>query len=199
MFFKKTVSTFAAAVFLAAMLSGCGADNAGQSRQDTSGTAQDSSGQASSLPSETDSVAAMPEFTAKDLDGNEVTDDIFSQKDVTVVNIWGTFCSPCVEEMPELGEWAAEMPDNVQLVGLLADVPEGDEGQISAAKEIIDAAKADFVNIVPSGRLVDWVENIMSFPTTILVDKEGRIIGEPMAGAYVQGYKDAVEAYLDGK
>ncbi len=196
---RKTVSTFAAAVFLAVMLSGCGADNAGQSQQDTSGTAQDSGGQTSSLPVETDSVAALPEFTAKDLDGNEVTDDIFSQKDVTVVNIWGTFCGPCVEEMPELGEWAAEMPDNVQLVGILVDVPEGDEDQITAAKEILDAAKADFVNVVPSGKLVDWVGNIMSVPTTILVNKEGRIIGEPMVGAYVQGYKDAVEAYLDGK
>ncbi len=199
MFLKKTASIFAAAVLLAAILSGCGADSAGQSQQDTSGTAQDSGGQASGLPAETDSVAALPEFTAKDLDGNDVTNDIFSQKDVTVVNIWGTFCSPCVEEMPELGKWAAEMPDNVQLVGILVDVPEGDENQIAAAKEILDAAKADFVNIVPSGKLVDWVANIMSVPTTILVDKEGRIIGEPMVGAYVQGYKDAVEAYLDGK
>ena len=46
----------------------------------------------------------MPAFIAKDLQGNEITESIFAEKDLTVVNIWGTFCPPCIAEMPELGE-----------------------------------------------------------------------------------------------
>lgn len=40
---------------------------------------------------ETGFPSRMPSFTAKDLDGNTVTQDIFGEKDLTVVNIWGTF------------------------------------------------------------------------------------------------------------
>lgn len=80
----------------------------------------------------------IPAFKAKDLDGNEVTDSIFKEKDLTVVNIWGTFCTPCVEEMPELGEWAKEMPDNVQIVGLVCDIEsDNDETHKELAKTIM--------------------------------------------------------------
>ena len=48
-----------------------------------------------------------------------VTNDIFSQADLTVVNFWGTFCNPCIDEMPELAKWNEEMPDNVQMLGVI--------------------------------------------------------------------------------
>ena len=57
---------------------------------------------------------AMPEFSTIDLQGNVAANNVFSQADLTVVNFWATYCSPCISELPELGEWAEEMPDNVQ-------------------------------------------------------------------------------------
>ena len=56
------------------------------------------------------------------LEGNTVTNDILSQADLTVVNFWGTFCNPCINEMPELAKWNEEMPDNVQMLGAIVDV-----------------------------------------------------------------------------
>lgn len=44
----------------------------------------------------------FPAFTTTDLNGNAVTEEIFLGKALTVVNIWGTFCDPCVNEMPLL-------------------------------------------------------------------------------------------------
>ena len=38
-------------------------------------------------------------FSTKDLDGNTVTSEIFENYDVTLVNIWGTFCGPCKAEL----------------------------------------------------------------------------------------------------
>jgi Thiol-disulfide isomerase and thioredoxins len=142
----------------------------------------------------------MPAFTAKDLDGNEVTDSIFKEKDLTVVNIWGTFCTPCVEEMPELGEWAKEMPDNVQIVGLICDI-EGDDDEThkELAKKIMEKANAGFTQIIANNdfnSILDWVTGV---PTTLFVDKEGNITGKPVIGAYVSVYKKFVEDYLDGK
>ena len=56
-----------------------------------------------------------------DLDGETVTNDLFAEKDLTVLNVWGTFCGPCVAEMPELGDWAEELPDGAAFGLLLLD------------------------------------------------------------------------------
>ena len=43
-------------------------------------------------------------FTATDLKGAAVTSEIFSKNKVTMLNIWGTFCGPCIREMPDLAK-----------------------------------------------------------------------------------------------
>lgn len=146
---------------------------------------------------QTDSGNKMPAFTAKDLDGNTVTESIFSEKDLTVVNIWGTFCNPCIGEMPELGEWAKDMPDNVQLIGLVIDVA-GDEDteHHDLAVSIMENADADFTQIIANQDFMDILKGVYGVPTTLFVDKDGNIVGDPIIGADVDGYKTFVEDYL---
>src|SRR5699024_5930416 len=55
-------------------------------------------------PADTSGEALFGEFEAETIDGESVTQDIFGQSKLTMVNIWGTFCGPCIQEMPELGE-----------------------------------------------------------------------------------------------
>ncbi len=139
----------------------------------------------------------IPAFTAKDLDGNTVTESIFAEKDLTVVNIWGTFCTPCVQEMPELGEWAKSMPDNVQIVGLIADIS-GDEDtkRHDLAVTITEKANADFTQIIANADFASIMNWVTGVPTTLFVDKEGKLVGEPIIGADVAGYKKFVEDYF---
>lgn len=140
----------------------------------------------------------MPSFTAKDLDGNTVTEDIFGEKDLTVVNIWGTFCPPCIAEMPELGEWADAMPDNVQIVGLIIDIS-GDEDtkHHDLAVTITETAGVKYPNIIANTDFNDILKWVVGVPTTLFVDQNGAIVGEPIVGANVEGYKTFVEEYLD--
>ena len=145
-----------------------------------------------------DAGTKFPSFATQDLAGNAVTGDIFAQKDITVVNFWGTFCGPCIGEMPELGEWAREMPDNVQIIGILTDVMAGDERGIQKAIKITDKAKADFTNLLMDEALSAYCASVITaVPTTILVNREGMIVGDPIVGARVDSYKAAVEAALD--
>lgn len=149
---------------------------------------------------QSDSSSKMPAFTTKDLDGNTVTEDIFGEKDLTVLNIWGTFCGPCIREMPELGEWAKEMPDNVQIVGLVIDIA-GDEDteHHDLAVDIIESADADFMQMIVNADFTDILKDVIGVPTTIFVDKDGNIVGDPVIGADVNAYKKFVEDYLDGQ
>lgn len=145
-----------------------------------------------------DDQAQMPAFTTKDLDGNTVTEDIFGEKDLTVLNIWGTFCGPCVGEMPELGEWAKEMPENVQIVGLIIDIA-GDEDteHHDLAVDIVQKADAEFMHLIANADFADILKDVFGVPTTIFVDKDGNIVGDSVIGADVAAYKQFVEEYLD--
>ncbi|MDO4509941.1 MAG: TlpA disulfide reductase family protein [Lachnospiraceae bacterium] len=139
------------------------------------------------------------EFVTYDIDGNEVTESIFANKDLTVVNIWGTFCGPCINEMPELGAWEKELPDNVQIVGLIVDISSTDnETQIAAAKQITEKADVGFVNLIGgNGAFDELISSIVGVPTTIFVDKSGNIVGEIIVGADVDRYKSFVNKYVE--
>lgn len=121
-------------------------------------------------------------FKTKTLDGEDATEEIFTEADLTMVNIWGTFCGPCIKEMPDLGEISREYEEKgFQIIGLISDVSEpGDE----TAQEILESTGADYKNIVAS---VDLKNGILSMvqvvPTTIFVDSEGNQVGDAYSGA----------------
>ena len=100
--------------------------------------------------------------------------------------------------MPELGEWAASMPDNVQIVGLIADIS-GDEDtkHHDLAVAITEKAGAQFTHIIANADFDPVMRWVVGVPTTLFVDKEGNLVGEPIVGAYVDGYKTFVEEYLN--
>lgn len=142
-------------------------------------------------------TASFPSFTATDLNGNTVTESIFGEKDLTVLNIWGTFCGPCIGEMPELGEWAKEMPDNVQLLGLIIDISgEEDTEHRDLAVDITQKAGADFTNLIANADFAPILKDVVGVPTTLFIDGDGNIVGDPIVGADVEGYKTFVEEYL---
>lgn len=139
----------------------------------------------------------FPQFATFDLTGENVTNNIFAQKKITVVNIWGTFCGPCIAEMPELGEWARNMPAYAQLIGIICDVQGIDDvATLNEANNILREANADFVNLLPDESLAQYLQKIEAVPTTLFIDSNGNLIGEPVVGADVDSYKERVEEYL---
>ena len=164
----------------------------GSSSSDSSGTTKQES-------SENGFPVNMPEFSTTDMDGNKVTNDIFADYDLTVVNFWATYCNPCINELPELAEWKKELPDNVNLIGLLVDVDEKGSDQYKLAEKIIKETGADYQHLIATEEFDDMISNLVGVPTTFFVDSTGKIIGEPFAGADVDAYKQTVEDYLNGK
>lgn len=138
-------------------------------------------------------------FSSTDLEGNAVTEEIFSNADVTVVNFWGTFCPPCIGEMPELGTWAKEMPENVQLIGIVMDVEKAGTQTYENALKIVKTTGADYTNILIADQFQTITADMQFVPTTMFVDSQGNILGDPIVGADVEGYKERVKEILNGK
>ena len=143
-------------------------------------------------------LSFIPDFESLDLDGNKVGKEIFSRKKITVVNVWGTFCGPCIQEMPELAAWAKDMDKDAQIIGIVCDVTsQKDSGGIEEAKSIIGDAGADFTNILALGDVADFIAGLQYVPTTFLVDSNGRVVSEMIVGAQVEKYKSALTDWLE--
>lgn len=121
-------------------------------------------------------------FSAVDIYGNAVDQSIFSEYDLTMINIWGTYCGPCIIEMPGLGEMSAAMPKGTQLLGLVCDAV--NDEYIELAIQIAEGTAAAFTHIVPDEALFGYLyDNIAAIPTTIFVDSDGKVVGEPLIGS----------------
>lgn len=171
----KIIPVTAVLLASAVYLTGCG-QNAGKQTQttDTAETAAPSA-EAKEDTAETGAVKeTFGTFTSKDLDGNEVTQDIFKEAKVTMINVWGTFCGPCITEMPDLAELSAEYKDkDLQIIGIPLDVVNGKNED--AARDIIAETGADYTHVLPdaSSSILGRVQVV---PTTIFVNADGDIL-----------------------
>lgn len=137
--------------------------------------------------------ASLNKFTSIDMSGNKVTQDIFKKYDITMVNIWTTWCGFCVEEMPVLQELYSRLPKNINMISICIDASEETE----IANQILSDSKTEFTTIQGNDELnKTLLDNIQGYPTTIFVDKDGNIVGEPQVGAPESDEAKLVEAYM---
>jgi len=136
-----------------------------------------------------DNAVPFGDFTTTDLEGNAVDQSIFSKAKLTMVNIWGTFCDPCISEMPELAEINEELSkDGVQVVGIVLDVYNYDgsisDQTVEIANEIIALTGANYTHLLPSEDLNRIkLGEVMSIPETVFVNSNGNLVGESYVGA----------------
>lgn len=180
----KRLTALMIALMIAALLCACGA---GQSED--SADAEDEA-----YEYETGAVTEMPEFKSIDLEGNEVDNSIFSEADINVVNFWGTFCGPCIGEMPELAAWDSELPDNVRIIGVVTDVESESAEEFETAKQLVAENGIEYTNIIIGDQFGEVLENLVGVPTTFFVDSGGRCLSAEVIGADVEKYKETAES-----
>jgi thiol-disulfide isomerase/thioredoxin len=139
---------------------------------------------------------ALPAFSARDIYGTAVDSSIFADYDLTMLNIWGTFCGPCIAEMPDLGKMATALPAGTQIVGLVGDAL--NEENIALAQTIAEETAAAYPHIVPDKALYDYLNREIAFyPTTLFIDNQGNLVGEPLIGAMSRAqYEEILEKRL---
>lgn len=141
----------------------------------------------------TDGVANVGKFSGEDVFGEKYDESIFAEYDLTLVNCFATWCSPCVREMPELEALRKAYEEKGIKVGVAAVVLDTkyngtiDEGAVERAQKLYELSGVGFPYLIPddngmNGRLV----GIESVPETFFVDKNGNIVSEAYVGARSQ-------------
>ena len=136
---------------------------------------------------ENNSEDASPfrDFSGQDYDGNTVDGSLFSNNAVTVVNFWFTGCKPCVAELSKLNELNDAIKSmGGEVVGINTETFDANKDAIKEAASILESQGAKYRNlsIASDSAAGKYASDIMAFPTTILVDRNGNIVGEPMLG-----------------
>ena len=124
-------------------------------------------------------------FSGKDFDGNPVDESLFSGNAVTVVNFWFTGCKPCVAELSKLNELNdAIRSKGGEVIGINTETFDENKTAMKDAASILKSQGARYRNISidSSSAAGKYASEIMAFPTTILVDRNGNIVGDPMLG-----------------
>lgn len=208
---KRAAAILLIATLSFGIISGCG--NGGQQAQSGAETAQSETDQletaqpdASQEPSQT-AEAVSPEdilmnYTVKDLELNDVAlADYVKGNKLTMINFWGTFCGPCISEMPELGEVERNYKDKgFEIVGLTTDVADlqgnYDESVIDDARSIIEDTGITYpVLVAPAQLMVDI--GLQYVPTSYFLDSEGNVLGSAEIGSKSgEEWEEVINGYL---
>ena len=192
-YYKKCLLSCILAVSL---LCGCaGGTDAGESEE---GAARKNT-ESVSEQEEKDS-SAVPDFEGNDMEGNAVTSEIFSESRLTMINVWATYCGPCLGEMPELGELAAEYaPGDPQLIGIISDVTEdAKQKDLDYAADLIEETGADYPHLLLNESLYyGLLTDVSAVPTTFFFDENGVIIETVVGARDKTSWKEIIDALLE--
>ena len=132
----------------------------------------------------------LTNFTTTDMEGNTVTQDIFADYDLTMVNIWATWCGYCVEEMPELAKLKKMLPETVNLITICDDAAYETE----LTQQILRESGANFQTLKTTDDMyTQLLAYVYAFPTTFFVNSEGIPVVQPLTG--VPSMENAADAY----
>ena len=148
-------------------------------------------------------VKSVGKFETTGIDGKTYTEKVFSDYDLTLVNVFTTWCSPCVKEIPELQELYKEMKDKgVGVAGVVLDTTDEkgnqDEEAVKKAGILQEKTKAEYPFLTPDTTMMNGrLQGISAFPETFFVDKDGNIVGDTYTGSHtLDEWKEIVEKEL---
>jgi cytochrome c biogenesis protein CcmG, thiol:disulfide interchange protein DsbE len=133
---------------------------------------------------------AMTEFVARDLDGKAWS--LADQKGkVVLVNYWATWCPPCRAELPELANVARQYSGRpFAMVGISVD-----EGGPEAVRKLVTAEGLPYPILLPAADSA-IISSLDAIPTTLLIDRHGRIANRYRGAVTESILKPDIEALL---
>ena len=205
-FFTAHPGSYITALYLALHVHELSVDSL-QMFYDRLGTVMQQSVPGKKIGKELDSLKAgspgsnATDFTARDINGNNVTLSAFKGKYV-LIDFWASWCVPCRKTMPHVKElYAVYKPKGLEVIGVSDDDRDPTAWEKAVAKDGtgiwhnvlrgLDWAK--FEKKEKSGNDISVRFGVVSLPTKILIDPNGEIIGRYDKGT------DEEEAAMDKK
>ncbi len=139
---------------------------------------------------------SIKKLTLRDLEGTKVRLADYQGR-IVVLNFWATWCGPCKEELPRLGEIARQYGDR-GVTFLLASIDE--QKKLSAVRDYVSEHGIKLP--VLTGASVDLLEELAGVnvvPATLVIDDKGEIIRAINGEAREEDVREAVDWLLSDR
>jgi len=115
----------------------------------------------------------------KDITGDELKEliDSYRGEKAVLVNVWATWCAPCVEEFPDIVEIQRTYEDELRVIFVSTDFPDNRDGALKFLKE----HQVDWTTYFKTGKDEPFIEAISSewsgaMPFTKIINKQGEVV-----------------------
>lgn len=92
-----------------------------------------------------------------------------------MIDFWGSWCAPCLEQIPEMVKINEKYRDKLKIVSVAYD----EKRNIGKLKKIIQSRKMNWINLFTDSELADNISiqyHVKNYPTTILIAPNGKIV-----------------------
>lgn len=191
---------FAMSVFLSG---GCGAsDHTEDSRRNSAQEVEDASSREDISSGDEEDTSPQIVFEGQDILGDQVSSEIFAESKLTMVNVWATYCNPCLREMPGLGELAAEYAsEEFRIIGIISDVQAGaDQEMLTLAADLIEQTGADYPHLLLNESLYyALLTDVSAVPTTFFIDENGVVLDTVVGSREKSAWEEIINGLLEGR
>ena len=114
-----------------------------------------------------------------------------------MVNVWATYCNPCLREMPGLGELASEYDGSeFQIIGIVSDVSEGEDQTL--VESLVQETGAAYPHLLANNSINQAIlASVSGVPTTFFFNSEGMYLGGVVGSAEKSAWKEIVDGLLE--
>ena len=138
-------------------------------------------------------------FEASTIEGAPLTSECFADSKLTMINVWATYCNPCISEMPDLGEIATSYDrSEFQIIGIVSDVTEdADEKMIDTARNLVEDTGANYPHLLLNESLLEnLVGEVDAVPTTFFVNRKGELLGYAVGSQPKETWEELIDEIL---
>lgn len=129
----------------------------------------------------------------KPIQANQISElvESFAGEKAVLVNIWATWCIPCVEEFPHIVDVQNEFRDDLQVIFISADFPE----EIERINGFLKDQKVDWQTYIKDDRDEPFIDAVWekwsgAIPATVIYNKNGSNLTFFERSATYEEFKD---------
>lgn len=153
-----------------------------------------SAGQAPDLP------ASLPEPLLKEATGDELQEviDSYEGEKAVLVNVWATWCAPCIEEFPYIVELQRAYEEELKVIFVSADFPDNKD----RAKAFLEEQGVDWTTYFKTGKDGPFIEALSgswsgALPFTKIINKQGQVVASWEQGAEYEKFKENIKTAIN--
>jgi len=135
---------------------------------------------------------AAPELVLDNVDGSGTVSLAEQQGKVVLVDLWATWCVPCIAELPHLQAMSDELaPDDFMMLGIVLESGEREE-----VVDFLGEKQVTYTQVMGEEDTGEAFGPFLGYPTKYLIDRDGRVV-KRYFGIIGEELRDDVETLIE--